>query len=250
MIATPAPLFDCQAGAQARRFDAKIVSMRILIVEDDAVLADAIGGVLRRTGYVVDHVVSGEHADTALRSGHYDLMLLDIELPGCDGFEVLKQARRRKLTCPVLMVTARDALHDRVHGLETGADDYLVKPFEMAELVARVHALLRRVGGPVADTIEIENLTLDLVGHRVRIDGAATDLTARELAVLEVLARRAGSVVTKDRIIASAFPNEDLASSNNLEVHVSRLRRKLAAARVEIRTVRGLGYLLETRRHA
>jgi DNA-binding response OmpR family regulator len=222
--------------------------MRILIVEDDAALADAIGEVLRRAGYVVDHVVSGEHADTSLRTGHYDLVLLDIELPGMDGFAVLERLRRRKSGCPVLMITARDALHDRIHGLETGADDYLVKPFKMGELVARVRALIRRATTPVAETIDIENMSIDLAGHRVRIDGIPVELTARELAVLEALARRAGSVVTKDRIIASAFPAEDQASPNNLEVHVSRLRRKLAAARIELRPVRGLGYLLDVRR--
>ena len=222
--------------------------MRILIVEDDLALADAIGEVLRRAGYVVDSVGSGEHAEVALRSGHYDLVLLDIELPGSDGFAVLAQMRRRKITCPVLMITARDGLHDRIHGLESGADDYLVKPFEMGELVARVRAVLRRATGRVADTIEIGNMVLDLAGHRARVDGEPVDLTARELAILEILARRAGSVVTKDRIIASAFPDEEQTSSNNLEVHVSRLRRKLAAARIEFRPVRGLGYLLEVRR--
>lgn len=222
--------------------------MRILIVEDDAALADAIGEVLRRAGYVVVHVASGEHADVSLRTGAYDLVLLDIELPGMDGFAVLERMRRRKLGTPVLMITARDALHDRIHGLETGADDYLVKPFEMGELVARVRALLRRAVSPIADVIEIENLVLDLAGHRVRVDGIPIDLTARELAVFEILARRAGSVVTKDRIISSAFPAEDQASPNNLEVHVSRLRRKLAAARIELRPVRGLGYLLDVRR--
>lgn len=222
--------------------------MRILIVEDDLALADAIGEVLRRAGYVVDSVGSGEHAEVALRSGHYDLVLLDIELPGSDGFALLAQMRRRKITCPVLMITARDGLHDRIHGLESGADDYLVKPFEMGELVARVRAVLRRATGRVADTIEIGNMVLDLAGHRARVDGEPVDLTARELAILEILARRAGSVVTKDRIIASAFPDEEQTSSNNLEVHVSRLRRKLAAARIEFRPVRGLGYLLEVRR--
>ncbi len=222
--------------------------MRILIVEDDLALADAIGEVLRRAGYVVDSVGSGEHAEVALRSGHYDLVLLDIELPGSDGFALLDQMRRRKITCPVLMITARDGLHDRIHGLESGADDYLVKPFEMGELVARVRAVLRRATGRVADTIEIGNMVLDLAGHRARVDGEPVDLTARELAILEILARRAGSVVTKDRIIASAFPDEEQTSSNNLEVHVSRLRRKLAAARIEFRPVRGLGYLLEVRR--
>ena len=222
--------------------------MRLLIAEDDVVLADAMCEVLRRAGYVVDLAASGGEADLLLSTRHFDLVLLDIELPGQSGFEVLSRLRRRRNACPVLMVTARDALHDRVHGLETGADDYLVKPFEMAELVARVRALLRRASGAVGDVIEIENLALDSAGHRVRVDGVPVDLTARELAVLEVLMRRAGSVVTKDRLIASAFPDETQASANNLEVHVSRLRRKLAGARVELRPVRGLGYLLEPRR--
>lgn len=224
--------------------------MRILIVEDDAALADAIGEVLGRAGYQVMRVASGEHADNALLAGHFDLVLLDIELPGIDGFTVLERLRRRRDGCPVLMVTARDALDDRVHGLESGADDYLVKPFEMDELVARVRALLRRVRGPAADTIEIGNLSLDLEGHRARVDGVPVELTARELAVLAVLARSAGSVVTKERIIAGAFPDEEQATPNSLEVHVSRLRRKLAAARIELRPIRGLGYLLDVRRES
>lgn len=224
--------------------------MRILIVEDDAVLADAMSAVLRQAGYVVDVVNDGRAADNELRVGLFDLVLLDIQLPGIDGFGVLSRLRRRKTQCPVIMVTARDALQDRIGGLDAGADDYLVKPFAMGELQARVRALLRRASGPEGDRIELENLAIDLAGRRVRIDGEPVELTAREIAVLEVLARRLGSVVAKEKLLASAFPGDEPVSMNNVEVQISRLRRKLAPARVEIRPIRGLGYLLEARRPA
>ena len=218
--------------------------MRILVVEDDALVAGAIRGGLSAAGYAVDHVGSAEQAASALEAEAFDLAVVDIGLPGADGFALLQRMRRNGTELPVLMLTARDALADRVSALDLGADDYLVKPFELPELVARCRALIRRSRSASSMDLTIGSLHLELAARRVVVDGVTVNLTRREWAVLECLALNVGRVVGKDRLVqAIANWQEDLGA-NAIEVYISRLRTKLGAA-TPIRTVRGLGYRLD-----
>ncbi len=219
--------------------------MHILVVEDDTVLADAVTQTLRGLGYAVDCLVTGAEADRALADEQYDLVVLDIELPLLDGLEVLRRLRRRKTKTPVLMLTARDSVHDRIHGLDIGADDYLTKPFEMGELLARIRALVRRAQGITENEITVGRLAVDLKGRRAFIDGQPLALSAREQAVLEVLASRAGRVVSKDAVMRSLYEWDDDVGTNAIEIYVHRIRKKLQDSGVTIRTIRGLGYLME-----
>ncbi len=219
--------------------------MRVLIVEDDPVLADGLTRSLREADYAVDCVSDGGEADHVLATQNYDLVILDLGLPKLDGFEVLRRLRRRGAMVPVLMLTARDALQDRVKGLDLGADDYLTKPFDLPELEARVRALVRRgqAGGSAALTHG--ELVLDVAGRRATLHGAPLDLSARELGVLEVLMMRSGRVVGKEQLAEQLYGWDEEVGANAIEVYVHRLRRKLEPAGVSIRTIRGLGYLLE-----
>jgi two-component system OmpR family response regulator len=219
--------------------------MRILVVEDDTILADGLAHALRARGHAVDCVESGAAADHALSVEQYEFVILDVELPGMNGFEVLRRLRRRKATVPVLVLTARDTVHDRIQGLDLGADDYLTKPFEMGELEARMRALARRAAGIAQNEIHLGRLVMDLNGRRALVDNAPVDLSARELAVLEVLAARAGRVVSKDALMTSLYQWDEEVGPNAIEIYVHRIRRKLQDSGVTIRTVRGLGYLLE-----
>ncbi len=221
------------------------MGLRILIVEDDAVLADGISSALRKYGYVIDCLADGAHADQALGIESYDLAILDLGLPRMDGFQVLQRLRARKEKMPVLILTARDELADRVKGLDLGADDYVIKPFELVELEARVRALIRRSAGEASPVLEIGSLSLDLAARRVLLEGKALDLTAREFAVLETLMSRSGRVVSKEQLNEHLGPGAEDLAENAIEVYVSRLRRKIDGSRVNIRTVRGFGYLLE-----
>jgi two-component system OmpR family response regulator len=219
--------------------------VRIYIVEDDPVLADGLTRSLRAADYAVDCVADGSEADHVLASHNYDLVILDLGLPRLDGFEVLRRLRRRGSRVPVLVLTARDALGDRVKGLDLGADDYLTKPFDLPELEARVRALIRRgqSGGP--SLITHGALTLDTAGHRATLNGEPLELSARELGVLEVLMLRSGRVVNKEQLADQLYGWDEEVGPNAIEVYVHRLRRKLEPAGVTIRTIRGLGYLLE-----
>jgi len=219
--------------------------VRILVVEDDAVLADGLADTLRSNGYAVDCLANGVDADSALTTEQYDLVILDIDLPLLDGFEVLRRLRRRKAGVAVLVLTAYDSLHDRVHGLDSGADDYLTKPFEMEELEARMRALLRRAGGVAENEIALGRLVIDLKGRQALVDGECIELSARELAVVEVLASRAGRVVAKETLLSSLYQWDESVSVNAIEIYVHRARKKLSGSGVTIRTIRGLGYLLE-----
>jgi DNA-binding response OmpR family regulator len=219
--------------------------MHVLIVEDDPVLADGLTSTLREAGYAVDGVESGERANSALGTQEYDLIILDLGLPGIDGFEVLQKLRRRGRRTPVLILTARDAVGDRIRGLDLGADDYLIKPFEIGELEARLRALMRRVHGAANNEICIGRVTLDIAARRAAVDSAPVDLSPRELAVLEVLMNRAGRVVNKEALMQSLYEWRDDVGPNAIEVYVHRIRKKLQHADVTIRTIRGLGYLLE-----
>jgi DNA-binding response OmpR family regulator len=218
--------------------------MRILIAEDDTIIADGISRSLRRTGYAVDCAYTGIDADTALMTGSYDLLILDLGLPKLPGLEVLKRLRARKSQVPVLILTALDGTSDRVKGLDLGADDYMAKPFELAELEARVRALTRRSAG-TTPVMELGQLTYDQVGRVAHIGGQPLDLSARELGLLEFLLTRAGRLVSKDQLVDHLCGWGEEVSHNAIEVYVHRLRKKLEPGGVRIVTVRGLGYCLE-----
>ena len=216
--------------------------MRILVVEDDALLATGLTSALTRAGHAIEHASTGKHADLLLIEQKFDLVVLDVGLPDIDGFEVLRRMRQRRSSTSVLVLTARDAVEDRVHGLDIGADDYLTKPFSVTEFEARVRALLRRAAAPVARW-SIAGLTIDLAAKRVRIGEQQVYLTPREWGLLELFLAHPGHVLSKDQIAESLYSFDEQLSANAIEVHVSRLRGKIEAAGVYIRTVRGFGYL-------
>jgi len=218
--------------------------MRLLVVEDDALLAEGLTRTLTRAGHAVEHASSGRHADTMLAEQTYDLVVLDIGLPDIDGFEVLRRLRQRGATTSVLVLTARDAVEDRVHGLDLGADDYLTKPFSLTEFEARVRALLRR-GASVPARVTVGGLSIDVAAKRVRVNDRQIDLTRREWALLELFLSHSGRVLSKEQIAESLFSFDEQLSANAIEVHVSRLRTKIEQGGVHIRTVRGFGYLWE-----
>ncbi len=218
--------------------------MHVLLVEDDLVLADGIARILRGQGMVVDVVHNGEDADRALAARELSVAVLDIGLAGIDGFEVVRRLRARGSTMPVLLLTARDDVQDRVRGLEIGADDYLVKPFAAPELVARLKALVRR-SNPRAVDLQIGGLELDPLARRATMGGQVVDLSAREWAVLEYLMQNASRVVSKQQIIDAILPWGLEVTPNAVEVYVSRIRSKIASAGIAIKTIRGFGYMLE-----
>ena len=220
--------------------------MRILLVEDDTALADITTRALKAQGWQVDWSARGEPVPASLKQDPYDLLVLDIGLAGIDGFETLRRVRAQGTQTPVLMLTARDAVEDRVRGLEGGADDYLVKPFAIDELVARVRVLTRRAQARAGDTLTLGRLRMDLTAKRLYAGEDSVEVSAREWAVLEHLLTRAGKVVSKEQILQGIAGWDDALSENAVEVYVSRLRAKLEPAGVKVRTVRGFGYLLET----
>lgn len=219
--------------------------MRLLIAEDDPLIADGLIRAMRTDGYAVDHTTSGLEADEALKQYTYDLVILDLGLPRLDGLEVLRRLRTRGTAVPVLVLTARDALQDRVKGLDAGADDYLVKPFDLPELEARVRALLRRQRPSLSGRLHLGELMIDISGRSVYHGSQRIDLSAREFGVLELLARRAGRVVSKEQLLESLTGWDDDVGTNAIEVYVHRLRKKLEPGGIHIRTIRGLGYLLD-----
>ena len=222
--------------------------MRLLLVEDDLMIGEALLDVLRAEHYAVDWVRDGDMADTALRSEHYDLVLLDLGLPQRDGLDVLKDLRGRKDVTPVLVLTARDAVGDRIAGLDAGADDYLLKPYDLDELLARIRALIRRSAGRADSVLEFQGLRLNPITREVtrQLEGAtepeSISLSAREWAVLEILMARPGVVFSRTQIEEKLYSWKDDVSSNAVEVYVHGLRKKLGNN--VIQTVRGLGYVM------
>lgn len=219
--------------------------MRILLVEDDSSIASATVATLRGHSHAVDHVADGVEADLALGEVEYDLLILDLGLPRLDGTEVLRRLRSRQVSIPVLVITAREALNDRVRILDLGADDYLVKPFAIAELEARVRALLRRSVSHGANHLEVAQLRLDLAGHRAWIGDKPLELTAREFGLIEALAARTNRVTNRAHLIEALCSWDQELTDNGLDIAIHRVRRKLNGSGAAIRTIRGLGYLLE-----
>jgi two-component system OmpR family response regulator len=216
--------------------------MRLLIVEDEPDLRSGLARALRDEGYAVDAVDNGEDGLFNAERTDYDAVILDVMLPRLDGWEVLRRLRRSKRT-PVLMLTARDQSRDRVKGLDTGADDYVVKPFDLPELLARLRALTRRGAGKTTNTIVLGDITIDTAARTVTAAGRAVELTAREYALVEFLALHRGEVVTRTQLYEHLFDENDSTLSNLLDVHVSNVRKKLGAGFITTR--RGHGYCIE-----
>ncbi|MEI5680075.1 response regulator transcription factor [Mesorhizobium sp. CGMCC 1.15528] len=219
--------------------------MRILVVEDNVTLANGLAAVLRGSGYAVDIVGDGASAVAVLATERFDVVVLDLNLPEMDGLDVLRTMRARQNNASVLILTARSAFEDRVKGLNLGADDYMIKPFDVGELEARVRVLLRRQAGLKAATIAFGDVSFDQNSRSFSAGGISLDLPAREISLLETLFLRAGKVVTKQSIIESLAGFDDDLSANAIEQYVSRLRKRLAPHGLTVRTARGIGYYLE-----
>lgn len=217
--------------------------MRLLLIEDDTALGDGIHQALLRDGYTVDWIKDGASALHALLSETFDLAVLDLGLPRLDGLQVLAKLRATGSTLPVLILTARDATGDRIAGLDAGADDYLIKPFDLAELKARLRALLRRSAGRAQVLIEHRGITLNPGNQRVTLDGEAVSLTPKEYQLLYELLSPAGRVMTRERLMQLLYGWNEEAESNTLEVHIHNLRKKFFSDL--IRTIRGVGYMVE-----
>jgi len=217
--------------------------MRLLIVEDDPLLGEGIQTGLNNDGYAVDWVQDGEAAETALLTNEYELMVLDLGLPKRTGLEVLKSLRNSNNDLPVILLTARDTVEDRVKGLDTGADDYITKPFDLGELSARIRALLRRRGGRSNPVIEHRNLVMDPASHSVTQEGKVIDISPREFTILQLLLENRSKVMSRSRLEEGLYAWNDEVESNTVEVHIHHLRKKLGADL--IRTIRGVGYIID-----
>jgi DNA-binding response OmpR family regulator len=216
--------------------------MRIIVVEDDTLLADGLERVLTRAGHAVDRAETGADADRLLRTVDYDLAVLDVGLPDADGFDVLRRLRQRSSSTNVLVLTARDAVEDRVRGLDLGADDYLTKPFSVEEFEARVRALLRRPTMP-SGPLAFGGLVIDVVARRALVGAQVVEFTPREWAILELLLLRPGRVLSKEEFVERLLVYGETPSANAVEQYVSRIRAKLGAEGVLLHTVRGFGYI-------
>ncbi len=217
--------------------------MRVLLVEDDALLGDGLRAGLTQDGYTVDWLRDGNSAEAALRSETYDLAVLDINLPGRSGLQLLKGLRGSGSTLPVLLLTARDTVADRVAGLDSGADDYLVKPFDLDELLARLRALLRRHSGRATPELHHGDLLLDPAAHSVTLAGTPVEISPREFAVLQLLLENRGKVLSRSRLEEGLYSWQSEVESNAVEVYIHHLRKKLGQSL--IRTIRGAGYIID-----
>ncbi|MFT6310279.1 MAG: two-component system response regulator QseB [Porticoccus sp.] len=214
--------------------------MRILLVEDDKPLGESLKTALVFEGYAVDWLERGDYVLPAVKVAPYDLIILDVGLPVMNGFQVVSQLRTEKYTLPVLILTALDAVPDRITGLDSGADDYLTKPFDVDELLARIRSLLRRSDGPIVATIDSGDIAFNPVERSVNYQGQPLDLTAKELAILEILLRNKERFVTKIRLEEGIYGWGDEVSSNTVEVYISKLRKRFGSKRIQ--TMRGIGY--------
>jgi two-component system OmpR family response regulator len=224
--------------------------LRILLTEDDTALAEALQFSLTQAGYAVDWVGNGAAADEVLKDDVFGLLILDLGLPKLDGFEVLRRLRRRNPSMPVLILSGREKPEEKVMGLDLGADDYLVKPFSLNELQARVRALLRRGQGAAAPVISYAGLSFDTVDRAASINGHTLLLSLHEVAVLEALLRRFGRIVSKEQLVEQLYSYDKEVSHNAIEVYVHRLRKKIDRSRLTVRTVYARGYLLDYARES
>lgn len=222
--------------------------MKLLLIEDEQALSEALTAMLRAEGFAVDPVATLRSAETAVTVSTYDAVLLDLYLPDGDGMDWLRRLRASRDSTPVIIMTARDQVSDRITGLKSGADDYLVKPFDIQELLARLGAVLRRVQGAASSWLQVGSLALDLQGRRARVQDQDIELTAKEWAVLEKLASHPGRIVNKEALDQALYSFDDEVGSNTLEVYISRIRKKIGKQRVE--TIRGLGYRLMDEAHS
>ena len=217
--------------------------MRLLLVEDDEILGDGLVAGLKMEGYAVDWLTNGKLADEALKLNRYELIVLDLNLPDMDGMAILRALRSRKDETPVMVLTAKDTIPDRVLGLDTGADDFVIKPFELDEVCARLRALARRSEGRGAPTIEYKDVVLDPASHQVTYHNEKVELSQKEFEILSFLMSNIGKVVSRSRLEESLYSWDSDVESNTVEVHIHYLRKKLDSAL--IRTVRGVGYIID-----
>lgn len=217
--------------------------MRLLVVEDDELLGDGLKTGLAQYGYTVDWVKDGTAGQRALRSENFDLIVLDLGLPKLSGLTLLQQIRSEGITTPVIILTARETVEDRIKGLDSGADDYLTKPFDLDELCARIRALIRRSSGRADSLIHYRNIIIDPAAHSVSVDDEKINLSRREYVLLQKLLENAGQVLSRDQLMQTLYGWEEDVDSNTLEVHIHNLRKKLNSN--FIRTIRGVGYLIE-----
>ena len=222
--------------------------MQVLIVEDDVRLAQAVGKILEENDYQVDLVHDGQSGLDYAESGIYDVVILDVMLPKMDGFEVARQLRRKNIETPVLMLTARGTVHDKISGLDSGADDYMTKPFSPAELLAHLRALTRRQGQVVFETLELGDLNLNLESHDLSCGSKSINLSFKEFSIINILMANKGQTVSKDMLISKVWGVESSAVDNNVEAYISFLRKKLKflGSSVQIETLRKVGYRLVT----
>lgn len=221
--------------------------MRILLVEDDVMLGQTVKEAIEQAGHVVDLAVNGEMCEVGIATTKFDIILLDINLPDKSGIEILKGIRASKNNIPVLLLTARDAISQRVEGLNSGADDYLVKPFDLDELLARINALSRRSQGVVSPTIVYEEFELNPISHKFTKDDAEIELSPKEFAIMKALMENIGKVISKDFLENLLYGWDDSIESNTIEVHIHHLRKKID--KNIIKTIRGIGYILEKNDH-
>lgn len=219
--------------------------MRVLLIEDDVAVADALTEALRRAGYAVDHLGAAEPGENLVTITHYDLAIVDIGLPGIDGCELIRRWRQRGSTMPVILLTARNGLHDRITGLDLGADDYVVKPFKVPELLARMRALIRRCGSTASSELLAGKIRMDLSRRVAEVNEQPLDLTGREWDILQQLALATPKPLSKKTMVESLSMWDNELTENAVEIYVSRLRHKLRGCGVEIHTIRGFGYRLD-----
>jgi two-component system, OmpR family, response regulator len=219
--------------------------MRVLVIEDDMMLAESLREGLEHGGFAVDHLIAAEPAESTLTLTHYDLAIVDLGLPGMNGHELIRRLRYRGVQVPILILTARDGLDDRISGLDLGADDYMLKPFQLPELLARMRALIRRSNSATSSILKIGALCLDLARRVASKDDAVLDLTGREWEILQQLMLSSPNVVPKQKMAESLSEWDNEITENAVQIYVSRLRQKLQGCGIEVRTIRGIGYRLD-----